>query len=356
MTHGTLSCGPWVTRRLAQKGYQLKMKQNDDDAFIIFRDNIEELLIPAEESARRRLDSEYQKYLNEVKIRSTMGPLRIISVCVPSPMKEKKEFLEQWNRVYINLKFDITCNILINRARAISYALHDFSNPSLIASINDPIAKERKVTTPEIAKVFTQYNKQVFQEQNQQQNATPRGNNQSVKPTPELNQEEQNNLAKPITLDEIKQALQQQMTSNANSAPGRDGIPYKFLLTTFETMGPRLLEVFNHLLVANDLPEMMKPVLLKFILKDGKDRSEVSSYRPIALISSTARLFSKVIVNRLQSVFARIISPDQQGFIAGRSSHNNIQRLQHVVDCIKAEPEVHAQSTILQLDFQKAFI
>ncbi|GMG39297.1 unnamed protein product [Ambrosiozyma monospora] len=93
----------------------------------------------------------------------------------------------------INLKFDITCDILINRAKAISYALQDFSNPSvekeiygnvtipsstsilnlnetyahlrkraktrfnsqLIASINDPIAKERKVTTPEIAKVFT---------------------------------------------------------------------------------------------------------------------------------------------------------------------------------------------------------
>ncbi|GME70511.1 unnamed protein product [Ambrosiozyma monospora] len=128
-----------------------------------------------------------------------------------------------------------------------------------------------------------------------------------------------------------------------------------FLQATFESMGPRLQEVYNHLFVAEDLPEVMKPVLLKFILKDGKDRSEVSSYRPIALISSTARLFSKILVNRIQRVFARIISPDQQGFISGRSSHNNIQRLQQVVDCIKSEPEAHAQSTILQLDFQKAF-
>ncbi|GMG21147.1 unnamed protein product [Ambrosiozyma monospora] len=165
--------------------------------------------------------------------------------------------------------------------------------------------RERKLTTPEIATVFTQFNKHVFQEQTNLQD----GNKQSVKPTPELNLDEQN-LAKPITLGEIKQPFQQQMTAIPNSALGCDGIPYKFFLATFETMTPRFLEVLNRLHVANDVSEMMTPVLLKFILKDGKDRLELSSYRPIALTSSTAHLFSKAIMHRIQSVFARIISPD----------------------------------------------
>ncbi|GMG24369.1 unnamed protein product [Ambrosiozyma monospora] len=45
-------------------------------------------------------------------------------------------------------------------------------------------------------------------------------------------------------------------------------------------------------------------------------------------MSTITRLFSKILVNRLQPIFSTIISEDQQGFIHGRSSHFNIQRLQ----------------------------
>ncbi|GMG26891.1 unnamed protein product [Ambrosiozyma monospora] len=60
----------------------------------------------------------------------------------------------------------------------------------------------------------------------------------------------------------------------------------------------------------------MKPVLLKFILKDGK---------------------------LIEQKFP-VLQTDRSYFM-----------LQQVVDCIKTEPETHAQSTILQLDFQKVF-
>ncbi|GME70320.1 unnamed protein product [Ambrosiozyma monospora] len=79
-------------------------------------------------------------------------------------------------------------------------------NSQLIAAINDPTEKKRKYTTPEIASVFTQYNKQVFQKQAQQQEAKSSGNHRCVEPTSQLSDEEQNSLAEPITLDEIYQA------------------------------------------------------------------------------------------------------------------------------------------------------
>ncbi|GMG53712.1 unnamed protein product [Ambrosiozyma monospora] len=80
-----------------------------------------------------------------------------------------------------------------------------------------------------------------------------------------------------------------------------------------------------------ELPETMKPVLFRFILKEGKDKDEITSYRPIAPMSTITSLFSNILVNRLQPIFYTIISEDQQGFIHGRSSHFNIQRLQQLV-------------------------
>ncbi|GME70917.1 unnamed protein product [Ambrosiozyma monospora] len=99
----------------------------------------------------------------------------------------------------------------------------------------------------------------------------------------------------------------------------------------------------------------MKPVLFRCILKEGKDKDDVTSYRPIALMSTITRLFSKVMVNRLQPIFQNIIFEDQQGFIYGRSSHFNIYRLQQLVDKMNQHPDKFQNSSILQLDFQKAF-
>ncbi|GMG19859.1 unnamed protein product [Ambrosiozyma monospora] len=128
-----------------------------------------------------------------------------------------------------------------------------------------------------------------------------------------------------------------------------------FLDKAFPITGPILLEAFNNLLTATELPETMKPVLLKFILKEGKDKNEVTSYRPIAPMSTITRLFSKILVNRLQPIFHTIISEDQEGFIHGRSSHYNIQRVHQLVGKMNQHPDKFQNSFILHLDFQKAF-
>ncbi|GME71310.1 unnamed protein product [Ambrosiozyma monospora] len=205
--------------------------------------------------------------------------------------------------------------------------------------------------TLEIVSEFTSYNCSLFTSQQQQQQQQQ----QRWESTPSLDATQKDTLARDITIREFQKALKQQLALNTESAPGKDGISYRFIDKALSITGPLLVEDFNNLFSATELSETMKPVLFRFILKEGKDIDDVTSYRPIALMSSITRLFPKVMVNRLQPIFQNIISEDQQGFIHGRSSHFNIQRLQQLVDKMNQHPDKFQNSFILQLDFQKAF-
>ncbi|GME71535.1 unnamed protein product [Ambrosiozyma monospora] len=89
----------------------------------------------------------------------------------------------------------------------------------------------------------------------------------------------------PTALLNVNEALKQQLPSNPDSSPGKDGISYRFIDRAFSSFGPLLVE----------------------------------------------------------------------GFIQGRSFHHNIQQLQQLVDKMNQDPLDFRESFILQLDFQKAF-
>lgn len=52
-----------------------------------------------------------------------------------------------------------------------------------------------------------------------------------------------------------------------------------------------------------------------------------SDYCPISLINSDIKIISKVLVNRMESIIAHQVHPDQKGFINGKHSPNNKHRL-----------------------------
>lgn len=59
------------------------------------------------------------------------------------------------------------------------------------------------------------------------------------------------------------------------------------------------------------------------ILKDSKDSSLCSSYRPIALLNADTKLYAKVLASRLKEKMPFSIHTDQVGFIAGREGRDN---------------------------------
>jgi hypothetical protein len=53
------------------------------------------------------------------------------------------------------------------------------------------------------------------------------------------------------------------------------------------------------------------------------DATEVKYYRPISLVHSFAKIFSKIMANRLRRRLGDVVSTNQSAFLRGRSLHDN---------------------------------
>lgn len=100
-------------------------------------------------------------------------------------------------------------------------------------------------------------------------------------------------------------------------------------------------------------PDSLKISLVKPCHKKG-DINNFNNYRPISLITAFAKVFEKVLANRLLKFFTKyeLFSKVQHGFIQGRSTETAIfELLQRVTQCLETD-DIPAG---LFLDFSKAF-
>ena len=64
------------------------------------------------------------------------------------------------------------------------------------------------------------------------------------------------------------------------------------------------------------------------LLKKKELPAEISGYRPISLIHSFAKLFTKVLAARLAPLMQQLVRPNQSAFIRGRVIHENFRAVQ----------------------------
>jgi hypothetical protein len=82
------------------------------------------------------------------------------------------------------------------------------------------------------------------------------------------------------------------------------------------------------------------------------DAMSVSDYRPISLIHSLSKIFSKLLANRLAPILGNLISKNQSAFIKTRCIHDNFLYVQNLIK------ELHRSKTpslFIKLDISKAF-
>lgn len=164
-----------------------------------------------------------------------------------------------------------------------------------------------------------------------------------------LTQTEAEDLTKPITEKEIEEVIK---VLKNNKSPGPDGISGEFYKAFLKELTPILCAVFNYALKENDPPSSWSEAIISIIHKEGKDPRECSSYRPISLLGNDVKILGSILAKRMQIYTAKLIKPDQIGFIAGRQGSNNIRRALNIQSI--AKESVHP-SMLLALDAEKAF-
>ena len=84
-----------------------------------------------------------------------------------------------------------------------------------------------------------------------------------------------------------------------SKSPGPDDIPYCFL----QNLGPKaknhLLNLYNSIWRTGRIPEEWKKGIIIPILKPGKNKHIVDSYRPITLLNTMTKTMEKIINTRL---------------------------------------------------------
>jgi hypothetical protein len=83
-----------------------------------------------------------------------------------------------------------------------------------------------------------------------------------------------------------------------------------------------------------------------------KDATDIANYRPITVLNTDYKIFTKVLANKLTEVAPHLIHKDQSGFMRGRKITNAIYLTMEVVDY--SEDDIQ-NGIIVALDQEKAY-
>lgn len=134
---------------------------------------------------------------------------------------------------------------------------------------------------------------------------------------------------------------------------GIDGISILTIKRNLDIFAPILYHIFTISLTEGLFPDQFKTACVVPIFKAGS-RAEMSSYRPISLINTIAKIFETIIKEQLLNYLLKnsLLSKNQYGFIPKKGVDLAVQ---HHIRCIAESVNLNKHTLAIYLDFKKAF-
>lgn len=149
----------------------------------------------------------------------------------------------------------------------------------------------------------------------------------------------------------ISQIYTKLSSLDINKGPGPDGLPAIFLKYCSFNLSRPLFHIFNLSLSTGVFPDFWKVSFITPIFKTG-DRSLVTNYRPISILSIIPKVFESLVCDFLTPRLDSLLIDQQFGFRPRKSTELNL--LTHV-DYLSDALESGLQVDTIYTDFSKAF-
>lgn len=173
---------------------------------------------------------------------------------------------------------------------------------------------------------------------------------ESVPPTATLSLIDKEGLTSRISEQELDAVIDM---SPFLKAPGRDGLPFELYrhIVTIPWIRQLLLDVLNDALLHATFPQSWQETVMILLYKKG-DASRLANWRPLSLINSDAKFFTKILTLRLQRHMSTLTGSYQMGFTAGRHIADNGLVVNNLRDYCRARKLKHIG---VLLDQEKAY-
>jgi Reverse transcriptase (RNA-dependent DNA polymerase) len=127
-----------------------------------------------------------------------------------------------------------------------------------------------------------------------------------------------------ISHQDVHRALRR---ARFGTSPGPDGLPLELYRRHADFLYPLLARLFSVMLAYGDMPFGFHDGILVVIQKAG-DRSLPANYRPITLLNTDYRTFTRVLAGRLGTALSDVFDPYQAAFHPHRSISDSITTMQ----------------------------
>ena len=164
-----------------------------------------------------------------------------------------------------------------------------------------------------------------------------------------LTEEIRNSCEGKIEYNECFKVLQ---SFQKNKTPGNDGLTIEFYVAFWPLIGKHLVDCVNYSFEFGELSISQKQAIITLVEKKGKDKRLIKNWRPISLINVDTKIISKVLASRLEKVLPKLIHPNQNAFVKGRSIFDAVRSIDDIVDYSKRNGR---SGILVAVDFEKAF-
>lgn len=137
--------------------------------------------------------------------------------------------------------------------------------------------------------------------------------------------------------------------------PDVDGVSKRIIMIAIRTCPDMFIYLYNKCLETGCFPRRWKVTRLILLRKPGKTDDSPAAFRPLCLINEIAKIFEKIIKNRIESHMKQSgnnLSHRQYGFIEGKSTVDAILKFREISE---KKEDLGKLTLAISIDIANAF-